>query len=141
MVDFLYQILGSEKVIESFAEHFGVSLDLADNNVISQLQRLFDNCVKQELLTSIVFGSIGLVLMIVSFFLLPRFFKHLKITFESENYTSSDEKALAYAIFAFPFLIVGVVMFFVQLIDIIEIFNFPEKVFIDYIQSYLVSYH
>lgn len=121
------------KVLDDLAQRFGIAINWADKNVMPYLQELFDKFINWEIWTSVMFGGIGLVLMIAGIIIAIVTAKSYK-----NKYDSLDEDYWFTVLFisGIPFAIGGALMF-AELYDIIECLTFPEKTLFDYVTNYM----
>ena len=110
------------KILDNLGERFGIAVDWTSKNTMPYLQELFDKFINWEIWTSVMFGGIGVVLLIVSITLFVLGNKACKLGYD-ESFC---------IIFGVCALIIGSTMVFSQLYDIIECMTFPEKALFDY---------
>lgn len=120
------------KILDDLAQRFGIAINWADKNVVPYLQELFDKFINWEIWTSVMFGGIGLVLIIIGILIGVKLTKFL----EKEMDDFDTECWLMVLCCSGIFLLIGGWMTFAQLYDIIECLTFPEKTLFDYVSNY-----
>lgn len=113
------------QVLDELGKKFGLMVDWSQQNIQPYIQDLMSRVVKYELLTSVVWLVVWLLLLSVGVFLFVKFCK-------SDN--DIDEILLLSIPFGFCTLIFFI-GFMWQITDIIKCISIPEMVFVYYIQS------
>lgn len=109
------------KILDDLAQRFGIAIDWSSKNIIPYLQDLMQRFINYEVLTSIIYIIIGIILCVGSI-----------IVFVKSN--SADILG--------PILIILIVfgifiMIVVQVFDIITCYTIPEKIIYEHLHNTL----
>ena len=117
------------KILDDLAERFGIAINWADKNVMPYLQELFDKFINWEMWTSVMYGGIGLICVIIGVVIVIALTRGFK-----KRYSELDGDMWFIIIFCSGiFFLGGGALVFAQLYDIIECLTFPEKTLFDYL--------
>ena len=122
------------KILDTFAEKFGIAIDWTSVNVLPYLQQLCDKCVTYEIVTSVVWILIGICLLLVGKYMV----RMIKCCWKKykEDWTSDCATiVIGLGIFAGVVIIGGIIIILCQTFDIITCITFPEKIVIGELQS------
>ena len=120
------------KVLDDLAQRFGVAINWADKNVMPYLQELFDKFIDWEMWTSVMYGGVGLIAIIIGIIL-----GIIASRIHKEHDARMGDAAFDYIICMGIPIMIGVTIIFTQLYDIIECLTFPEKTLFDYVTNYM----
>jgi hypothetical protein len=116
------------KILDDLAQRFGIAINWADKNVVPYLQELFDKFINWEIWTSVMYGGIGLIFMIIGIILAV-----IAGRIHKKNNVNAGDAAFDYLICTGIPFVIGATCIFTQLYDIIECLTFPEKTLFDYV--------
>lgn len=127
-------------VINAICEKFGVAIDWTQDNVFPYLQELCQKYIRYEIATSAFLCLIFVTTTSVLLFYSLRFHKKamsFEIIYDGDEIDSIIATVLwiCFAVFAIMTLIV----FSVQMVDIITCLTFPEKMIIQFANSLVKS--
>ena len=120
------------KILDDLAQRFGIAINWADKNVIPYLQELFDKFINWEIWTSVMFGGIGLIFMVIGIVMAVIVRRD-----DKKNNTALDDAVFNFIILAGIPFVISAIFIFTQLYDIIECLTFPEKTLFDYVTNYM----
>ena len=128
------------KVLDAIGEKFGIAVDWTAENIMPYLTELSTKFVSYEVVTSIIWGLIGLILIMIGLFLIKPFKENYRKSMDEEHYSHSDRQiyddtAGTCMIIMIVAIAIGTVIFFVQLFDVVTCFTLPEKVIIEEITN------
>lgn len=112
------------KLLDDLGRRFGIAIDWSSENVMPYLKDLMSRYINYEVMTSIAWIVIGVILLIGGII--------FAIVFVKNDCECAPFISLGVAI-------CGAVMIGVQVFDIITCYTIPEKVIIEYINSLLSS--
>lgn len=116
-------------VLDSLCEKFGIAIDWSSQNVIPYIQSLIEKMVHYEIATSIMW--IIVAILIICFGL----FYSIKIKRKSEEADDIEFYYKCLCLISIFVIIPGLIIFFVQINDIITCMTFPEKILITYFNN------
>lgn len=116
------------KVLDNLSEKFGIVIDWGSENVMPYLYELFQRFIAWEMWTSVFYLVIGVLFLVVGFFLLKLMLKIMN---------NGNMEGLLLIIPIFILLILGVIITFEQIHDIITCLTFPEIMLVEYIGQYV----
>lgn len=131
------------KILDALADKFGIAINWTSANVIPYLQQLCERYVKYEVVTSIVWILIGIVLLVAGKYGIK------KVKYCQEQYEKAqrpilsgwEERKWGWLVFTVITIAVGFFMVVSQGLDIVTCLTFPEKVIIRELQSIYSSMH
>lgn len=131
------------KILDALADKFGIAIDWTSANVIPYLQQLCERYVRYEVVTSIIWILIGIVLLVAGKYGIK------KTNYCQERYEEApspilsgwEERKNAWLVFTVITITVGFFMVVSQGLDIVTCLTFPEKVIIRELQSIYSSMH
>ena len=131
------------KILDALADKFGIAIDWTSANVIPYMQQLCERYVKYEVVTSIVWILIGIVLLVAGKYGIKKVNYCQKQYEEAQSPILSGwgERKWAWLIFTVITIAVGFFMVASQGLDIVTCLMFPEKVIIRELQSIYSSMH
>lgn len=117
------------EVIDALCGKFGIAIDWTSENIVPYLQDLMEKSVKYEFWTSIVWVVVFGIFMVIGI-LAGHFFS--KADFIDMDF--NDDFVFVFLIYSVPIvLFIGITIS--QCMDIVTCLTFPEKIFLDTIQS------
>ena len=122
------------KILDTFAEKFGIAIDWTSVNVLPYLQQLCDKCVTYEIVTSVVWILIGICLLLVGKYMI-RMIKCCWKKYKEDCTSDCATIVIGLGIFAGVVIIGGIIIILCQTFDIITCITFPEKIVIGELQS------
>lgn len=131
------------KILDALADKFGVAIDWTSANIIPYLQQLCEKYARYEVVTSIIWILIGIVLLVAGKYGIK------KANYCHEQYDKAyspilsgwEERKWAWLVFTVITIAVGFFMVVSQGLDIVTCLTFPEKVIIRELQSIYSSMH
>lgn len=111
------------EVLNYLGEKLGVTIDWTSENVFPYIQTLCGKYINWEIATSIVWIVIGLILIILAI-----------ISFKGAKDPNIYDEGFLYIVFVI-LLILGVIVMFAQIFDIIKCIYIPELQIYEYIKS------
>lgn len=128
------------KVLNALTEKLGIAVDWTADNIIPYFEKLCGKFVNYEIVTSIVWLLIGIVLLIVSMILWKHCKEYNKRSQDKEKYDWETRDGYEFAviflgILTICFVIIGVIMICCQIFDIVTCLTFPEKMILKEIKS------
>lgn len=114
------------EVLDALSEKMHISIDWTQQNIMPQVMDLMHRITKFEILTSAMWITIFISLMIA-------------LMYFSKKAFETDEEELYIPVIITTIIIssIGVIVVVVQSIDIIQCLTIPETVWYDYIKSYI----
>lgn len=124
------------KILDDLGERFGVAIDWSSKNVMPYLEDLASRFTSYEILTSIMWIVIAVIVIIGCSIGIHKVIKYAN---------KKIEKALYYSVWSEgkPFLVVisilligiAIIIIITQIIDIITCYTIPEKMILEYLNS------
>lgn len=125
------------EVLEFLGEKFGIAVDWSSDTLIPIAKELCAKYISWEITTSIVWGIIGIILMAIGTFLLIKAIKNYKQCNHDSYY--NDDIVWSFAIVGCVLLtIIGLIIIFTQVFDIVRCYRFPELQIYNYI-NYIIN--
>ena len=119
-----------KELLEELGKQFGLIVDWGNSNVMPYLQDLSSRVVRYELITSICWAVVGIVMGVAGVILI---FRGLKKAAAKVNWYSSDgEPEIIAGIFM---TIIAIVIIISQIHDIMLCTYLPERVILAYLNS------
>lgn len=112
------------KLLDDLGRRFGIAIDWSSENVMPYIQDLMSRYIDYEVMTSIAWIIIGVILLIGGIIFTIVFIKN---------------DCVCAPLISIGVAICGAVMIGVQVFDIITCYTIPEKVIIEYINFLLSS--
>lgn len=116
------------KIMDYIGSKIGIAIDWTSQNIMPYFAELMERVVKYEIMTSMAWIGISIVLILIAFALLQ---VSKKKRIDSDAIIAF--KILLVFVSAFGFLVVAT-----QVFDIIEALTIPEMTFYDYVKT--ISY-
>lgn len=120
------------EILDNLAQKFGIAIDWTSQNVIPYLMELMDKYVKYRVTFLI---SIFTILFLVSGLMIIIPIKNFKKKGNYDIDYLEDCSNFVVMIFGVLFFVLTLIVFLLNLSDIIACFVFPEKIILDYISS------
>lgn len=124
------------KVLDAFAEKFGIVVDWTSSNILPYVQELAGKVVRWEIGTSIMWLVLGLILMF-SVIPLIKFAKYAHKKYKEDRRSDWDTVEFFIIIAIVACAIIGTIMSVQQIYDIITCYTFQEKILLDFISNYI----
>ena len=121
------------KILDTFAEKFGIAIDWTSVNVLPYLQQLYDKCVMYEIVTSVIWILLGICLLFVGKYLI-RMMKYCWKKYKEDWASDCDIIAIGLGVFAGLAIVGGIIIILCQIFDIVTCITFPEKIIIRELQ-------
>lgn len=124
------------KILDDLGERFGVAIDWSSKNVMPYLEDLASRFTSYEVLTSIMWIVIAVIVIIGCSIGIHKVIKYANKKIEKALYYSgwSEGKPLLVGILI---LLIGnaIIIIITQIIDIITCYTIPEKMILEYLNS------
>ena len=114
------------KVLNAICDKFGIVIDWSNEYVIPYMQSLLERVVHYEVITSILWVFLCLILLCITLYIGKRTLPN----------TKTDDLASVLILLGAFLLLFGTVIL-TQMFDLINCYIIPERVFIDYILEYV----
>ena len=111
------------EVLNYLGEKLGVTIDWTSENVLPYVQTLCGKYINWEIATSVTWLVIGLILIVLAI-----------ISFKGARNPNIDDEGFLYMVFVI-LLILGVIVMFAQVFDIIKCIYIPELKIYEYVKS------
>ena len=123
------------KILDDLGRRIGVAIDWSSENIMPYLEELMNRFIQWEISTSIIWGAVGIVTLIIGLIGLMYILKHR----ESYDFFGDLDEGITLVFIAFVLVaIAGVVIALTQCFDICKAIYMPEMTIYEYIQ-YLIS--
>lgn len=123
------------EVIDNLAQKFGIVIDWGQQNVMPYLQELCEKYIKWEIGTSVMWGMIGILLIIFCIIVIV---KCIKSHYAGINWNSDKGDVLcSVGIIGAVCGVMGSIILLCQTFDIAKCCLFPELQMFEYIQHLL----
>ena len=119
-----------KELLEELGKQFGLIVDWGNSNVMPYLQDLSSRVVRYELITSICWAVIGIIMGVAGVILIFRGLK--KAAAKVEWYSSDGEPEIIAGIFM---AIIAIIIAIFQIHDIILCTYLPEKIILNYLNA------
>lgn len=119
------------KILDALTEKLGLAIDWSSSNVLPYFQQLCNKYITYEIITSIIWIVIGIILLLGGRYL----FKKRK--YINDMFWGLDEMIIV-AIIAM--VLIGGLMIVTQALDIATCITFPEKMVLRELQNIYSSY-
>ena len=122
-------------VLDALADKFGIVVDWTSSNVIPYLNQLSGKYISYEIVTSIFWAILGIILLILSVIFYKKGIKNFKKSKDYENYCRSQRDDFE-ALFIIEMVVtvvltvMGIGCLLCNIYDIITCYTFPEKIII-----------
>lgn len=126
------------KILDDLGRRFGIAIDWSSENVMPYLQDLMSRYINYEVMTSVVWIVVALIVIIGLSIGIPAINKHANKVLEEDHYSNWDfGKWVVICIFI---IIIGcfVICIICQVLDIITCYTIPEKMIFKYL-NFLLS--
>lgn len=128
------------KILDALAEKFGLAIDWTSSNVIPYLQLLCSKYINYEIVTSIVWMIVSLIIIISTIIFIKLIYKHegFGIIYSYDG----DDPSLRYLCMI---LCIAIILFSLgfgvleQVFDIVTCNTFPEKMIIDELKNIYIN--
>lgn len=123
------------KILNDLAQRFGIIIDWSDKNIVPYLRDLIERIVDYEIVTSIIWIVISVLMILLSV-------RWIKLDFifcfkDEDEYTPEEIMKTILFCFGVFFLILSIIIFITQIFDLIKCFYLPEKILYDFINKNL----
>lgn len=125
------------KLLDDLGQRFGIAIDWSSENVIPYIQDLISRYVNYEVMTSVAWIVIALIVIIGCSIGISAINKYANKVLEEDYYSDWDfGKWVAICIFI---IIIGcfVICIICQVFDIVICYTIPEKMIFEYLNSLL----
>lgn len=119
-----------KELLEELGKQFGLIVDWGNANVMPYLQDLSSRVVRYELITSLCWGVVGIIMGIAGIILIFRGLK--KAAKKVHSYDSDGELEI---IIGALMTLIAVMLIILQIHDIILCTYLPEKIILTYLNS------
>lgn len=125
------------KILDDLGQRFGIAIDWSSENMMPYIQDLISKYVNYEIMTSVVWIVVALVVIVGCSIGIPAINKYAnKVVDEDPCSDWDDGKRLLIGIFiiaigCFVICIIG------QALDIVTCYTIPEKLIFEYVNSLL----
>lgn len=121
------------KILDDLGRRFGVVIDWSSENIMPYLQDLMQRYINYEVMTSVMWIVVALIVIIGLSISIPVINKHANKVLE-ENHCSDWDVGKWFVIWIF-IIIIGcfVICIICQSIDIITCYTIPEKMIFEYL--------
>ena len=126
------------KILDDLGRRFGIAIDWSSENVMPYLQDLMSRYINYEVMTSVVWIVVALIVIIGLSIGILAINKHANKVLEKDYYSDWDfDKWVVFCIFI---IIIGcfVICIICQVFDIITCYTIPEKMIFEYL-NFLLS--
>lgn len=126
------------KILDDLGQRFGIAIDWTSGNVMPYLQDLMSRYINYEVMTSVVWIVVALIVIIGLSIGIPAINKHANKVLE-EDY-SSDWDFGKWVVICVFIIIIGcfVLCVICQVFDIVTCYTIPEKMIFEYL-NFLLS--
>lgn len=125
------------KILDDLGQRFGIVIDWSSQNVMPYLQDLMSRYINYEVMTSVVWIVVALIVIIGLSIGIPAINKHANKVLEEDYYSDWDfGKWVVICIFI---IIIGcfIICIICQVLDIVTCYTIPEKIIFEYLNSLL----
>lgn len=123
------------KILDDLGQRFGIAIDWTSGNVMPYLQDLMSRYINYEVMTSVVWIVVALIVIIGLSIGIPAINKHANKVLE-EDYSSDWDVGKPLLVGIFVIIIVCCLCCIVgQVLDIVTCYTIPEKMVFEYINS------
>lgn len=126
------------KLLDDLGQRFGIAIDWSSQNVMPYFQDLMSRYINYEVMTSVVWIVVALIVIIGLSIGIPAINKHANKVLEEDYYSDWDfDKWVVICIFI---IIIGcfVLCVIYQVFDIVTCYTIPEKMIFEYL-NFLLS--
>lgn len=120
------------KVLDNLGQKFGLAVDWTQSNIAPYVQQLGQKIVNYELWTSVVWITLMIIFLIGLIISLKKSIKGYK---NADRYANFEWIFLC--IFSTLGIVISVIVIITQVFDIVTCLTLPEKIWMDYINSYM----
>ena len=111
------------KLLDDLGQRFGIAIDWSSENVMPYLQDLVGRFTTYEIVTSIMWLTIGMIFLLAG------------IIFSIKIVKSKNRDIHGAALFSVILAVIGIVMIMCQISDIITCYTIPEKMVFEYMNA------
>lgn len=122
------------QVLDELCKRFGIVVDWSKDNIIPYLEELTRKIVLYELWTSVVW----ILLSVIAGYFTVRLIKWSFDGLKTHDWTCNDRYIIGSIVSAF-FVITIIIVFVINLMDVVTCLTFPEKVLYDFVSGLLNS--
>lgn len=125
------------KILDDLGRRFGIAIDWSSQNVMPYLQDLMSRYINYEVMTSVVWIVVALIVIIGCSIGIPATNKYANEVLENDPYSEWDVgKWLMILIFI---ITIGcfIICIICQVLDIVTCYTIPEKIIFEYLNSLL----
>ncbi len=120
------------KILDDLGRRIGVAIDWSNENVMPYLEELMNRFIQWEISTSIVWGAVGIAMLIIGLIGVMYMWKHR----ESYDYFGDPDEGITWMFTAFIIaIILGVIVVLTQCFDVCKAIYMPEMTIYEYIQN------
>lgn len=124
------------KILDDLGERFGVAIDWSSKNVMPYLEDLASRFTSYEVLTSIMWIVIAVIVIIGCSIGISKVIKYANKKIEKALYYSVWSEGKPFLVGIFILLIgIAIIIIITQIIDIITCYTIPEKMILEYLNS------
>lgn len=123
------------KILDDLGERFGVAIDWSSKNVMPYLEDLASRFTSYEVLTSIMWIVVLLLMIIGCFIGIPQIVRYANRKISEDEYSDwGFGKALIVGLFVF-IIGISIIIIIQQITDIITCYTIPEKMILEYLNN------
>lgn len=124
------------KILDDLGERFGVAIDWSSKNVMPYLEDLASRFTSYEVLTSIMWIVIAVIVIIGCSIGIHKVIKYANKKIEKALYYSVWSEGKPFLVVILILLIgIAIIIIITQIIDIITCYTIPEKMILEYLNS------
>ena len=124
------------KILDDLGERFGVAIDWSSKNVMPYLKDLASRFTSYEVLTSIMWIVIAVIVIIGCSIGIHKVIKYANKKIEKALYYSVWSEGKIFLVGILILLIgIAIIIIITQIIDIITCYTIPEKMILEYLNN------
>jgi hypothetical protein len=127
------------EVLDNLCQKFGIVIDWSAENIMPYLKELCSRFINYEIMTSMAWIILMLVICAISWIIFATTFKSSKKVCWNEDYFIVWVNEIS-LVFSIVWSVISIIVIVTQAFDIIEAICLPEKTIYDFI-SYQISLH
>ena len=128
------------KILDDLGERFGVVIDWSSKKVMPYLEDLASRFTSYEVLTSIMWIVIAVIVIIGCSIGIPKVIKYANRKIEKALYYSVWSEGKPFLVGILILLIgIAIIIIITQIIDIITCYTIPEKMILEYLNNIACS--
>lgn len=123
-------------IFDAIFEKFGIAVDWTQENILPYVQELCGKYIRYEIFTSIAWCVVFVLLTAITFLIANKFHKKALALSRpyDDDYLVSWIAGTAWAFVAI-FSVLGIIVIFNQVFDIVTCLTFPEKMIFEFASS------